>query len=316
MLSRPLSPQRVPGLPDSVTARAPAKLNLHLSVGGLRQDGFHSLTTVYQAVALFDEVTATASPTLSVSIHGEGEREVPLDADNLALRAAMALAELAGCEPVVSLRINKAIPVAAGLAGGSADAAAALLACDALWGTGVDRAALLDLAAGLGSDVPFALTGGTALGTGRGEHLSPVLAVGRWHWVLAVAEGGLATPDVYRELDRQRDGRPPMPTEPVEALINALRSGDPAALGPALGNDLQSAALALRPELRRTLAAGGELGALGCLVSGSGPTCAFLAPSAAEAAQLAAEITRAGVCRTARAAYGPVGGALIKPVEV
>lgn len=315
MLSRPLAPQRAPGLPDSVTARAPAKLNLHLSVGELSPNGFHDITTVYQAVALFDEVTATASPTLSVSVHGEGRRKVPLDADNLAMRAALALAELTGCEPVGRLSIHKAIPVAGGLAGGSADAAAALLACDALWGTALDRAALIELAAGLGSDVPFALTGGTALGTGRGEQLSPVLATGRWHWVLAVAEGGLATPDVYRELDRLRDGNPPVPTEPLDALINGLRSGDPAALGPALGNDLQPAALSLRPDLRRTLAAGAELGAIGCVVSGSGPTCAFLAASSDEALQLAAELAGAGVCRTVRAAYGPVGGARILPVE-
>jgi len=315
VLSGSLAPQRAPGLPDSVTARAPAKLNLHLSVGRLRSDGFHDITTVFQALALFDEVTVSAAPTLTVSVRGEGQRDVPLGADNLAMRAALALAELAGCEAVGKLLIHKAIPVAAGLAGGSADAAAALLACDALWGTAVDRAALLGLAAGLGSDVPFALTGGTALGTGRGEHLSPVLAVGRWHWVLAVAEDGLATPNVYRELDRQRDGAPPVPTEPLDALINALRSGDPAALGPALGNDLQSAALALRPDLRRTLLAGAELGAIGCVVSGSGPTCAFLAVSSAEAVQLAAELAGAGVCRTVRAAYGPVGGARIMPVE-
>lgn len=315
MLSRPLFPQRAPGLPASVTARAPAKLNLQLSVGELRADGFHDLTTVFQAVALFDEVTATAAPALTISVRGEGQGEVPLDADNLAMHAALALAERTGIEPVVNLHINKAIPVAAGLAGGSADAAAALIACDALWGTALDRAALLELAAGLGSDVPFALTGGTVLATGRGEHMSPVLAFGRWHWVLAVADGGLATPDVYRELDRQRDGKPVQPTQPHAALINALRAGDPAALGSALSNDLQSAALALRPGLRRTLAAGAELGAIGCLVSGSGPTCAFLTASSDQAVQLAAELAGAGVCRTVRAAYGPVGGARIMPIE-
>lgn len=309
-----MSPQRAPVLPDSVTARAPAKLNLHLSVGPVRTDGFHDVTTVYQAISLFDEVTATASPRLSISVRGEGEGEVPLDEDNLAMRAALAVAELTGCRPVGRLAIRKAIPVAAGLAGGSADAAAALLACDALWGTALDRATLLDLAAGLGSDVPFALTGGTALGTGRGERLSPVLAAGRWHWVLAVAAGGLATPEVYRELDRQHDGRAPSTTpEPLDTVMNALRSGDPATLGPALGNDLQPAALALRPDLRRTLGAGAELGAAGCIVSGSGPTCALLAASAEDALRLAAQLAGAGVCRTVRVADGPVGGARLVP---
>ena len=294
-----------------MTVRAPAKLNLYLRVGALRDDGFHDLTTVYQAISLFDEVTATGSTTLSVTVRGETEAQVPIDRRNLAVRAATAVAQLAGIEPAVKLDITKAIPVAGGLAGGSADAAAALVACDALWGTGLDRAALLDLAAGLGSDVPFALTGGTALGTGRGEQLSPVLATGRWHWVLALAEGGLATPDVYREFDRRREHRPLPAGQSLDALMNALRSGDPATLGPLLGNDLQAAAVSMRPGLRRTLAAGADLGAAGCLVSGSGPTCAFLVASADDAVELAATLAGAGVCRTVRTAYGPVSGARV-----
>lgn len=313
MLSRPLSPQRAAGLPRQVTARAPAKLNLHLSVGPLRSDGFHGLTTVFQAIGLFDQVTATESQALSVAVRGEGERDVPLDGDNLAICAATALADRTGHAPAVALVISKAIPVAAGLAGGSADAAATLLACDALWGSGLDQDALLDLAAGLGSDVPFALTGGTALGRGRGEHLAPVLAAGGWHWALAVAATGLSTPEVYRELDRLREGGRVITAEPVEAVIDALRSGDPAALGPVLSNDLQAAALSLRPDLRRTLAAGADLGALGCVVSGSGPTCAFLAASADDAIRLAAELAGADVCRTVRVAGGPVPGARILP---
>ncbi|MGB9378644.1 MAG: 4-(cytidine 5'-diphospho)-2-C-methyl-D-erythritol kinase [Mycobacteriales bacterium] len=300
------------GLPAAVTAQAPAKLNLHLSVGAARSDGFHDITTVYQAIALYDEVTAASAPTLSVVVHGEGAADVPANGDNLAVRAALALAARTGQEPAVALEIRKSIPVAAGLAGGSADAAAALVACDALWGTGLDRAALLDLAAGLGSDVPFALTGGAALGTGRGERLTPALTTGRWHWVLAVATGGLATPEVYRELDRQRAGHLPA-AEPPDAVLDALRSGDAARLGAALANDLQPAAQALRPDLRRTLAAGAELGAIGCLVSGSGPTCVFLATSEADALRLAAELAGAGVCRTVRVAHGPVGGARVLP---
>ncbi|PZS33647.1 MAG: 4-(cytidine 5'-diphospho)-2-C-methyl-D-erythritol kinase [Pseudonocardiales bacterium] len=304
-------PVKLASHPEPVTVRAPAKLNLHLSVGLLRADGFHDLTTVYQAVSLYDEVTASPAPELSVSVRGEDAPLVPLDDGNLAVRAARALAAAAGVEPLVRLDIVKAIPVAGGLAGGSADAAAALVACDALWGTAMDRAALLDLAADLGSDVPFALTGGTALGTGRGERLAPVLAIGRWHWVLAVAESGLSTPEVYRELDRKRERDVALAPEPLDSLINALRSGEPTSLGHALSNDLQAAALSLRPALRRTLDAGEDLGSTGRVVSGSGPTCAFLASSSDDAVRLAAALSGAGVCRTVRAAYGPVAGARV-----
>jgi len=299
--------------PAPVTVRAPAKLNLYLRVGGLRADGFHELTTVYHAVSRYDEVTASPAATLEVTVRGEGADTVPLDGDNLAVRAATALARRAGIEPLARLDIVKAIPVAGGLAGGSADAAAALLACDALWGTDLPRTALLDLAATLGSDVPFALTGGTALGTGRGEQLSPVPATGRWHWVLAFAAGGLSTPAVYRELDRTRPAGVLPADAGLPAVLAALRSGAVAALGRALGNDLQPAAVSLRPDLQRTLDAGAALGAIGSLVSGSGPTCAFLAGSAGGAARLAASLADAGVCRDVRTACGPVAGAQVVP---
>lgn len=294
--------------------RAPAKLNLHLAVGSLGADGFHEVVTVYQAVSLYDEVTASPGTELSVRVRGEGAADVPAGEKNLAVRAALALAELAGVEPMVALDIRKSIPVAGGMAGGSADAAAALVACDALWQVGLSRPALLELAAGLGSDVPFALTGGTSLGTGRGERLSPVLAAGRWHWVLALAQGALATPQVYRELDRLRRQSPGPSAGRPDGLINALRSGLAGGLGKRLANDLQAAAVALRPDLARTLEAGIELGAAGALVSGSGPTCAFLVGSADDAVRLAAALAGAGVCRTTRVAAGPVPGArLIGP---
>jgi 4-diphosphocytidyl-2-C-methyl-D-erythritol kinase len=171
------------------------------------------------------------------------------------------------------------------------------------------------LAVNLGSDVAFALTGGTALGTGRGEHLTPVLATGRWHWVLAVSGSGLLTAKVYRELDRMRSaGSPPSAGDP-HRLINALRAHDAAGLGALLANDLQPAALSLRPELRRTLRVGLDLGALGAVVSGSGPTCAFLARSRETAVRLAASLAGAGVCRTVRVAHGPVAGARIVDPE-
>ena len=306
---------RLLGVPEPVTVRVPAKVNLHLAVGPPRPDGYHDLVTVFHAVSLHDEVTATPARDLSLGITGEGAGELPLDEGNLVWRAAVLLAEKAGVQPAVRLDVAKGIPVAGGLAGGSADAAATLVACDALWGTGMERADLLELAAELGSDVAFSLTGGTALGTGRGERLTPVLAAGRWHWVLAVAGDGLSTPTVYGELDRLRSELDlPTAGEP-DRLINALRLHDPGALGGLLANDLQAPALALRPELRRTLRVGVDLGALGAIVSGSGPTCAFLSRSREAAVRLAAALAGAGVCRTVRVAHGPVPGARIVPED-
>ena len=295
-----------------VTVRAPAKINLHLSVGAPRADGYHALTTVYQAVSLYDELTATPARGLSAAVTGEGAREVPAGSGNLAVRAARLLARRSGGLAKARLEITKGIPVAAGLAGGSADAAAALVACDALWRTGMDRDHLLSLAAELGSDVPFSLTGGTALGTGRGERLSPVLARGQYHWVLAFAEGGLSTPEVFAEYDRLVAERPRLAVPP-DAVLAALRAGDPVRLGKALHNDLQDAALRLRPDLKRTLSTGAELGALAGIVSGSGPTCALLARSAADSVDLAARLAGAGVCRKVARASGPVTGVRIVP---
>jgi 4-diphosphocytidyl-2-C-methyl-D-erythritol kinase len=246
---------------------------------------------------------------VTVVVRGEGADEVPADGTNLAALAAVALARRVGIDEPVHLEINKRIPVAAGMAGGSADAAGALVACDALWGTGLDRAELAEIAAEIGSDVPFGLVGGTALGTGRGERLSPVLARGRYHWVFALADGGLSAGSVYQEHDRLAVDRLRPDGPPADAVLAALRSGDPVDLGGALVNDLQAAALRLMPGLRRALAAGRELGALGAIVSGSGPTCAFLARDAAHSVDLAASLAGMGVCRTVRRADGPVGGA-------
>ena len=310
-----MSPPRLLGVPEPVTVRVPAKVNLHLTVGARRGDGFHDLVTVFHAVSLHDQVTATPARRLGLDARGEGAGVLPVDEENLAWRAAVLLAEKAGVEPAVRLDLVKGIPVAGGMAGGSADAAATLVACDALWGTGLDRADLLEIAAELGSDVAFALTGGTALGTGRGERLTPVLATGRWHWVLAVFADGLATPRVYGELDRMRNsGDPPSAGEP-DRLINALRAHDPPALGRLLANDLQPAALSLRPELRRTLRVGLDLCALGAVVSGSGPTCAFLSRSREAAVRLAAALAGAGVCSRVKVAYGPVAGARVVATE-
>jgi 4-diphosphocytidyl-2-C-methyl-D-erythritol kinase len=312
----------------TVTVRAPAKVNLQLAVGPVRPDGYHDVATVYNAVSLFDEVTVAPAERDSVAVYGEGADGVPEDGGNLASRAAGALLRASGPgardAPGLAIRITKRIPVAAGLAGGSADAAAALVACNELWGTGLSQQELCELASDIGSDVAFGLLGGTAIGIGRGEQVTPVLTSGTFHWVLAFADGGLSTADVYAACDRMRASKESRRAkerkvstasipDPVldNALIAALRSGDPAEVGPLLSNDLQSAAISLRPELRRALTAGRELGALGAMVSGSGPTCAFLAKNRRHAQGLAAALAGAGVCRTVAQVTGPAPGATI-----
>jgi 4-diphosphocytidyl-2-C-methyl-D-erythritol kinase len=310
-------PGRIAG-GGAVVARAPAKVNVHLAVGPLRPDGFHELRTVYLAVSLFDTVTVRPGEGLALAVTGEGTTAttgadaVPADRRNLVWRAAELLAEQAGVPPHATITVDKSIPVAAGLAGGSADAAAALVALDALWGTRATRGELAALAARLGSDVPFSLLGGVALGSGRGEQLSPVLARRRWDWVLGIAGEGLSTPAVYAELDRLRAaGRAPAGTDLTspEPVIAALRSGPVPALAAALANDLQAPALTLRPDLRRALRAATSAGAAAALVSGSGPTVAALAEDEDAAVRLTAELAGMGVFRTVRAVHGPVAGA-------
>ncbi len=298
---------------SSVTVRVPAKVNLQLSVGSERHDGYHELATVFQAVGLCDEIIARtpSTPGITLSISGEGEGELPLDEENLAYRAALLLAGHTGAKPDVDLHIHKSIPIAGGMAGGSADAAATLLACDTLWRQATPRDELMALAAELGSDVPFALHGGTAIGTGRGENLTPVLSRGTFHWVFAIAEGGLSTPDVYRECDRLRGGRSVPDPYVSDILMQAAAAGDPVLLGKALHNDLQAAALSLRPALRQVLEVGEDFGALGGIVSGSGPTCAFVARDEEHSLDLAVALTAAGVCRTVRRGQGPVVGARV-----
>jgi len=300
-----------PADPPAVRVRAPAKVNLHLGVGPLRPDGYHDLVTIFHAVDLTDDVVARPADRLEIVVTGEGAADLPTDERNLAWRAAALLAEHAGAPARARLEITKSIPVAGGMAGGSADAAAALVACAALWQV---EAPLAELAARLGSDVAFPLSGGTALGTGRGEVLSPVLTGGAFHWVFALADHGISAAAAYRELDHQRStGAAPRPVGSPDAVIEALRSGDPYRLAGTLANDLQPAALAIAPALRRTLVAGHELGAIAAIVSGSGPTCAFLTAGRAEATTLAAALAAEGVCRTTRVASGPAPGAMIVP---
>ena len=328
-----------------VTARVPAKLNLQLAVGPLRGDGYHDLVTVFHAISLFDQVTVEPAARDAVTVTGEGAGRVPVGQDNLALRAVAALRAAVPDgdrgRPGVQVTISKRIPVAAGLAGGSADAAAALVACNELWAVGLTQRQLCEVGATVGSDVAFALLGGTAVGRGRGEQLTPALVPAtQYHWVLAFADGQLATPEVYAALDRLREpggaggpgghggtGSPPVsggglggvvPPEMAQldaALMSALRAGDAALVGSRLSNDLQPAAVSLFPALRKTLAAGLELGALGALVAGSGPTCVFLAASAKRALDLAVAMSGAGVCRSVARVTGPAPGAAVVPSE-
>ncbi|MGA8987561.1 4-(cytidine 5'-diphospho)-2-C-methyl-D-erythritol kinase [Aeromicrobium sp.] len=303
---------------STTAVRVPAKINLCLGVGPVRPDGYHHLATVYQAVDLHDEVRATVrdDDRIVVAVHSELDVHaemafVPEDDDNLAVRAARLLREATGATAGVDLAIRKVIPVAGGMAGGSADAAAALVACNDLWGTGLSRADLEPIAAHLGSDVPFLLHGGNAIGGGRGETISPVLARGSYHWVFAMAHEGLSTKAVYAEFDRINEG-PGVP-EPVvpDALLAALRAGDAEALGDALSNDLTEAALSLRPELQDTLEIGIEAGALGAILSGSGPTALFLASDEQHSLDIAIALSSASGCADVVQSRGPVPGARI-----
>ncbi|MFC9260980.1 4-(cytidine 5'-diphospho)-2-C-methyl-D-erythritol kinase [Streptomyces hydrogenans] len=294
-----------------VTVRVPAKVNVQLAVGPARPDGFHDLANVFLAVSLYDEVTATPADTLTITCEGPDADRVPLDRTNLAARAAELLAARHGLPPDVHLHIRKAIPVAGGMAGGSADGAAALLACDALWGLDSPREALLEICAELGSDVPFSLVGGAALGVGRGERLTGLSVAGPFHWVFAVADGGLSTPAVYAEFDRLTpDAAPPAASL---ALLDALSTGDTTALAATLVNDLQPAAVSLRPSLAATLRAGLDAGALAALVSGSGPTTAFLVKDPDAATAVAEALRASGTCRTTHTATSPAPGATVLP---
>ncbi len=298
-----------------VVVSSPAKINLSLAVGPVRADGFHRLATVYQAIGLYDEVTASSGIDGQFSVDVEGDErlsisEVPTDDSNLAVRAARLLAAHYGISEGVHLTITKGIPVAGGLAGGSADAAAALVACDVLWGTRTPREELLAIAAELGSDVPFSLVGGTAIGTGRGEIIAPAMARGSYWWVVLESGTGMSTPAVYREFDRIHAGEhPPEPAVPVE-LMAALRNGDIERLGAALSNDLQPAALRLRPELAQSLGHGLEGSAHGAILSGSGPSCLFLTEGRAHAVQVAGWLKGCGLGPVSFAP-GPVAGARV-----
>lgn len=300
----------------SVHVRAPGKINIALHVGPAGEDGYHPLATVFQAVSLYEEVLATPASEIGLRVRGRHTEGVPTDESNLAWRAAALLAEATGIDAGVHLEVTKGVPTAGGMAGGSADAAATLLACDLLWGTGLSRDELGHLAAELGADVPFALTGSTAVGVGRGDLLSPALCRGTYWWVLALSEEGMSTPTVFGEWDgMQRVGGAREPTIAPE-LMQALLAADAAALAPHLHNDLQPAAVRLRPELGELLDVIGHTCALGAIVSGSGPTIAALADNPGDAADIAAAVTASGLAAEAVVVSGPVPGArLVEPIR-
>ncbi len=298
----------------SVTVRVPAKVNLQLSVGPREADGFHNLVTVFQAISIFDDVTVTFGPPksgLSISITGDQRHGVPADDSNLAIKAIALIAKEYDLEIDAHVEIKKLIPVAGGMAGGSADAAAAIVAIDYLYSLGMSREEMAEIAAQLGSDVPFMLSGGTAIGTGHGDQLTAALSRGTYHWVLALSSIGLSTPAIYNECDRLRLESEIAEPQTNELLMQALLAADPKSVGAHLVNDLQAAACSLRPALRLVLDVGQEYGALGALVSGSGPTVAFLVSDEEAGLDLAVALTASGVVGSVARAYGPVAGAKV-----
>ena len=306
----------VPAASTMVHTRAPGKVNVFLKVGSLLDDGYHDVAIAYQAVSLYEDVRAFPADDFSVSVTGTVNlSRVPTDGSNIAITAARLLARRTGYRGGVRLEIDKHVPVTGGMGGGSADAAATLLACDALWGTNISREEMLGLASELGSDVPFALTGGTAIGTDRGDQLSPALAKGQFHWVLALADYGLSTPEVYTELDkhRQRHSQDIFPAEVAPSVdsdvLQALRAGDPHMLAECLHNDLQAPALKLQPSLASVIELGEKNGALAGVVSGSGPTVAFLTADLDSALEL--QIALSAAQMNVVRATGPVHGARI-----
>jgi 4-diphosphocytidyl-2-C-methyl-D-erythritol kinase len=298
----------------SVTVRVPAKVNLQLSVGPRESDGYHQLVTVFQAISIFDEVTVKIGEQgtgIKLTVSGDQIHGVPTDSTNLVVKAIELIADKFELDIDVNVDVKKSIPVAGGMAGGSADAAAAIVAIDELYSLEMTREEMHSIAAQLGSDVPFLLSGGTAIGQGRGDQLTAALSRGTYHWVLALSSVGLSTPAVYSECDRLRQGLDISDPQISDALMQALLSADPSNVGKLLINDLQPAACSLRPALRLILDVGQEYGALGAIVSGSGPTVAFLVSDEEHGLDLAVALSASGVVGSVTRAFGPVHGAKV-----
>jgi 4-diphosphocytidyl-2-C-methyl-D-erythritol kinase len=299
---------------NSVTVRVPAKVNLQLSVGPREADGFHGLVSVFQAISIYDDVTLTKTHPgdgITISIIGDHTHGVPEDHSNLAAKAAQLMAQEFDIDIDAHVEVKKSIPVAGGMAGGSADAAAVIVGIDALYHLGATRDEMLEIGAKLGSDVPFMINGGTAIGQGRGDQLTAALSRGTYHWVLALSTVGLSTPAVYTECDRLRAGQEIAAPQTSDLLMQALLAADPKSVGAALVNDLQAAACSLRPALDLVLEVGRDYGALGAIVSGSGPTVAFLVSDEEQGLDLAVALTASGVVGSVARAQGPVHGAKV-----
>jgi 4-diphosphocytidyl-2-C-methyl-D-erythritol kinase len=299
---------------NSVTVRVPAKVNLQLSVGPKEEDGFHGLVSVFQAISIYDDVTISKSDPgngITISVIGDHTHGVPADSTNLAVKAAELIASEYDIDMDIHIEIKKLIPVAGGMAGGSADAAAVIVGLDSLFKLGASREEIHEFGSKLGSDVPFMIYGGTAIGQGRGDQLTAALSRGTYHWVLALSTVGLSTPAVYTECDRLRAGSEIVAPQTSDQLMQALLAADPKAVGAALHNDLQMAACSLRPALDLVLEVGRDYGALGAIVSGSGPTVAFLVNDEEQGLDLAVALTASGVVGSVARAYGPVHGARV-----
>ena len=297
---------------NGVVIRVPGKVNLGLSVGPLDSDGYHEIVTLFQAISLYDDVTVkigSEGAGITLGASGSTSTGVPLDETNLAYRAADLMIRKFQLDSDIDIHLKKEIPVAGGMAGGSADAAGVIVGIDALFELGLSRDELERIGSELGSDVPFGIAGGTAIGRGRGDQLTPVLSQGTYQWVLALSNSGLSTPAVYGECDRLREGLSIAKPSANDALLQSLRAGDARELGKALSNDLQSAACSLRPALRLVLDVGNDYGALGCIVSGSGPTVAFLVEDEERALDLTVALCASGVVGGVVRASGPTHGA-------
>ena len=296
---------------DRAVVRVPGKINLQLSVGPLQKDGYHELATVFQSVSLYDELTLTVLDSDEIVIESDGKSGIPDGKENLAFRAAELMRRSFDIESGIAIKIKKEIPIAGGMAGGSANAGATIVGIDSLFGLGLNRSEMEKLGSEIGADVPFTISGGTAIGTGRGDRITPVLSRGAYHWVLALSSSGLSTPAVYNECDRLREGMDIAAPHVSDELLQSLTHGDAKSLGKKLVNDLQPAACSLKPALRLILDVGIDYGALGGIVSGSGPTVAFLAENEEHALDLVVALTSSGVVGNVVRAQGPVPGARV-----
>ena len=296
---------------NQVSVRVPGKINLQLSVGPLQRDGYHEVATVFQSVSLFDELTISENDGDGIEIAAEGKSAIPLGKENLAFKAAELMRKKFDISTGLLIKIKKEIPIAGGMAGGSANAGATIVGIDALFSLGLKRDEMERIGGEIGADVPFTISGGTAIGTGRGDQITPVLSRGSYNWVLALSSSGLSTPAVYKECDRLREGLDISKPHVSDSLLHSLSQGDAKALGKSLTNDLQAAACSLKPALRLILDVGLDYGALGGIVSGSGPTVAFLAENEDHALDLVVALTSSGVVGNVIRVAGPVPGARV-----